>query len=654
MLYNNDVGLYDYINPTINLKDLNRKQIKELAKEIANGKSLYSWQEVDNNNVEYSSKNNRQEKRFKRIFNKQLNQNLAPILEKQHKQELLNRMKSGDASAMSQWTTEGINKFGHQFMPVLLTAATLPLGIGAFGQAVNTIGLLPALGAEAGSLGLGYGGYKLGSKLDDDFGTNWIAPALSAASGIGGYGAGYKGMVKLGSKGWLPKNNAARTLYGDLFVKDVEIDALSRQLKQAPSKIDMDYYRDYNFLHSELTDPDRFVHVSPNPVSGKNVSVGAAHSNGINWVPGNAHVSKVGDDNMVWLWTGKPYRNRYSDQTFISIPKTEGIVQTRQPGAVGIPQIDLTNNATKIITKNPITGGFERQLVVSPAQSSKGSYAFFERPSKLTWEEKLGIPKGERNQPGKPRSHRAVKYDVTDGRPTKEFLDDYHTYVEALKTGGNRVDITDMFDSSWYRQRLLNQGLTEEQADQLILRLKDRVSPENLVVVDGLNSVRNFRRIEDGIPIEMTPERLTLFGRHTTGPGLSGKSLIELSTKADPEEIILHEIGGHRSQPLVADFKDTYLDQALTSLGLKRHMKIGKTTDYGLNWGEVRARALTTAKQMSDAGWNPNSPEQVNVWLNKHIFTNGPKNANQGALYYDRPKFIKAVTTGLKQGGKIK
>ena len=42
MQYNNDVGLYDYINPTINLKDLNRKQVKDLAKEIADGQGLYS------------------------------------------------------------------------------------------------------------------------------------------------------------------------------------------------------------------------------------------------------------------------------------------------------------------------------------------------------------------------------------------------------------------------------------------------------------------------------------------------------------------------------------------------------------------------------------------------------------------------------------
>ena len=228
--YDENIGLYDHINPILNLKDLNRKQTKELAKEIANNESqTHSWQEVLNDAVNYDSKNKRQEKRFKRIFNKQLNENLAPILEKQHKQELIDRMKSGDASAMSQWTTEGINKFGHQFMPVMLTAATLPFGIGAFGPAANTIGLLPALGAEAGSWSLGYGGYKLGSKLDDDFGTNWIAPALSAASGIGGYGAGYKGMVKLGSKGWLPKGD--KFMYGSQFVGDVATDAFKKNVK---------------------------------------------------------------------------------------------------------------------------------------------------------------------------------------------------------------------------------------------------------------------------------------------------------------------------------------------------------------------------------------------------------------------------------------
>jgi hypothetical protein len=91
----------------------------------------------------------------------------------------------------------------------------------------------------------------------------------------------------------------------------------------------------------------------------------------------------------------------------------------------------------------------------------------------------------------------------------------------------------------------------------------------------------------------------------------------------------------------------------MTDLGMKHYLKVGAPSDYGVQWGEVRARALAIAKQMSDAGWNPNSPEQVNVWLNKHIFTNNPTNVNQGALYYDRPNFIKMVSEGLKKGGKL-
>lgn len=103
MKTNQEGDLLDYINPSLDIKNLSRKQVKELAKEIANGESkTHSWKEVANDAVVYDSKNDRQEKRFKRIFNKQLNQNLAPILEKQHKLELINRMKNGDPSAMGQ------------------------------------------------------------------------------------------------------------------------------------------------------------------------------------------------------------------------------------------------------------------------------------------------------------------------------------------------------------------------------------------------------------------------------------------------------------------------------------------------------------------------------------------------------------------------
>lgn len=237
IMYAPDGELQDSVQASgvLDISDLSRKQTKLLAKTAAGWTGedgTFSWQDVASGQADIQGKTPRQEKRFKRIFNKQLSENLSPALERQYKQELLNRMKSGDASAMSQWTTDGINKFGYQFMPVMLTAATLPFGIGGFGQAVNTIGLLPAVGAEIGSWGLGYGGYKLGSYLDDDFGTKWIAPTMSIAGGFGGYGAGYKGMVKAGSKGWLPKGDAF--MYGSQFVGDVAADGLKRGIRTTP------------------------------------------------------------------------------------------------------------------------------------------------------------------------------------------------------------------------------------------------------------------------------------------------------------------------------------------------------------------------------------------------------------------------------------
>jgi hypothetical protein len=37
------------------------------------------------------------------------------------------------------------------------------------------------------------------------------------------------------------------------------------------------------------------------------------------------------------------------------------------------------------------------RITFTPTQSSRGRYTFYERPSKLTEWERLGIPKGERN-----------------------------------------------------------------------------------------------------------------------------------------------------------------------------------------------------------------------------------------------------------------
>jgi hypothetical protein len=102
------------------------------------------------------------------------------------------------------------------------------------------------------------------------------------------------------------------------------------------------------------------------------------------------------------------------------------------------------------------------------------------------------------------------------------------------------------------------------------------------MVADGLNYIRNFSHAEEGFPIGMTPERTTHLGRHSTHPSFNGKSLIQLTTKVDPEDVILHEIGGHRSQSLVSDFAHLYGGQKMTDLGTKHYLKVGAPSDYGV------------------------------------------------------------------------
>ena len=141
---------------------------------------------------------------------------------------------------------------------------------------------------------------------------------------------------------------------------------INSEVNQFPKqKWMLDQYNDHDFIFNEFSNPNSVVHVTPNPIVGKNVTEKASHVAGTSLVPGSAERSLVEGQNMIWLWDGKPYRAQWNDQTFISIPKTNRMTQTRQNRAVGIPEIDLTAPTTKIITRNPLIGGFERQIVVS-------------------------------------------------------------------------------------------------------------------------------------------------------------------------------------------------------------------------------------------------------------------------------------------------
>ena len=523
-------------------------------------------------------------------------------------------------------------------------------GIGGAGtlSSISNIGVIPTLLTEAASTAGGYGGYKLGEVVDKKLGTKVFAPVFSLAGGIGSGIGTYKGIVS-GSKYLV--NNGIRG-YSDFKP------ALQEQLITTP-KVTQEPLLNVGWAPKQTIDIKRAGDLTEMYYPQRwDVVEEGANPFGV-WLQGKFGVPRTDVTNP-----GKGAKAERAREIFASRPQYAGKVVLEKPiQTVGeVPdRATLSYTAERIgadgiIYNNVYDNGYNNNQVIFSFQMpelGKG-YTLFERPTKLTWEERLGIPKGERNQPAKLRSPHAVELDITpDGNPTPEFLADFDSYKRALGGEGSQVDITSMFDSPWYKQRLLNQGLSEEQATQLISSLKARTDPSQLMIADGLNYVRNFSHAENGIPMGMTPERTVQLGRHSTHPSFGGKSLIQLTTRANPEDIILHEIGGHRSQPLVADFANLYQGQSLTNLGAKRHLKIGAPTSYGLNWGEVRARALTIAKQMSDAGWNPNSPGQVNVWLNKHILTNSPTNVNQGALYYSRPEFIKAVTTGFKNGGKL-
>lgn len=61
----------------------------------------------------------------------------------------------------------------------------------------------------------------------------------------------------------------------------------------------LDAYNDSDFIFNEFSDPNSVVHVTPNPIVGKNVTEKAAHVSGTSLIPGSAERSLVEGQNMV-------------------------------------------------------------------------------------------------------------------------------------------------------------------------------------------------------------------------------------------------------------------------------------------------------------------------------------------------------------------
>ena len=61
----------------------------------------------------------------------------------------------------------------------------------------------------------------------------------------------------------------------------------------------LDSYNDHDFIFNEFTNPNSVVHVTPNPIVGKNVTEKASHISGTSLIPGSAERSLVEGENMI-------------------------------------------------------------------------------------------------------------------------------------------------------------------------------------------------------------------------------------------------------------------------------------------------------------------------------------------------------------------
>lgn len=531
-----------------------------------------------------------------------------------------------------------------------LAANVAGISGGATAAGALTAGIVPTLVSEAGGAAGGYVGNKVGSYLDEQFDTQWISPTLSIVGGLGGGVAGYKTLKP--SYNYLAKN-------GVIGYKDIPENMLQIPVATQDPLLNVGWAPKQTIKVKRAGDLDAMYYPERWDVMNE-----GANPFGV-WLQ-----SKFGTPRTDATNPGKGSKASVARKIFADRKQYTGEVMLEKPmQTVGeIPnRSDLSYAAERmgsdgIIYNNVYDNGYNNNQVVLSFKKPniERGYKFYERPSKLSDAEKLGIPKGERNQPPKPKGNKSVMIDVVNGKPSKEFIDDFMKFEQAISSptlsDKNAVafqSMTELFDSPWYKQRLIDQGVPSDQIDSIVKNIKSKLDPKQLVIIDDLNAVRKFSRIDNGVPIGMSPERGVRYAEIAYNVPDLNKHIIQGVKDIDVDDVILHEIGGHQTQEVVSDFKHLYNNQSLTSIGQNAAMKKQLPYSYYTQWDEVRARALTIAKQMSDNGWNPNSPEQVNVWLNKHIFTNNPSNVNQGATYYSRPEFIKAVTTGLKSGGKL-
>lgn len=317
-------------------------------------------------------------------------------------------------------------------------AAVTGYGIGAIATiaSAGTMGWIPALVSTGTGYAGGYGGYKLGEAIDKRYGTN-TAPWLSFAGGMLGGGLGYKGLLRTANKGWLGTSpytylqpEKQHLAYSPQFTKDVIDDIATTSLrsyvptygtvkyygptmgkttaaKTNPNLIDFDDYvrPELEQLASELGMTRQQLMMSQDPtVREKARQLMLKSVDGWKRNPssdGKTLVISKSDILQDPIFDNQPLvlqrpeflkRNAARGETdlqnsmdwYASTRRKGGdkLMEWPDPEGVYISELEPFTPDPHRITFTPIT--------------KRGAYTWFEKPSKLTLAERLGIPKGDR------------------------------------------------------------------------------------------------------------------------------------------------------------------------------------------------------------------------------------------------------------------
>ena len=282
-------------------------------------------------------------------------------------------------------------------------------------------------------------------------------------------------------------------------------------------------------------------------------------------------------------------------------------------------------------------------------QSSKGAYTWFERPSKLTEAERLGIPKGQRNQPifteptseyGNIRFIRNLNVvpDVEDGfallAPKENNLLNVTTDI-PFRTHGHYKNRPHHY--IYFRPEALSghAPMSIKPMDTFFINNNIKVRPDQITFVSGdINALRVAR--QRGFRVKSSPE---LIKAHNT-------EILEQNSIKNAKSIF-----GKLSKG-AADLRTEAIDNYFTKLGrptFDDYIKLQNKT--GLSADVVPIQNVTSTAPFYKHVYFEKIPDIESALMKKVGYPQHPREINMNEFINNTKYFL---GSSLKGGGKIK